>query len=283
MKWFLFLISMLLMLFSFVAAQDLTYGTVVAEVNGQEITVGEFFMELNRLTPEVRSGIIEDPNGKTEVLNLIIRKKLLTAEAKKLKVDTLNAVKIEIYRYAQEVYAQYLLDITGRNAAKCTEEEAKQFYDNNDTLFKIPNTYHLMQIILPKESEAKDVIKKLKSGKLDWDEAIKNYPGITGMASGDAGWAAENRLVPEYKDKIISIKTGDIDGPFKIGEGYFVIKMVEKEKARDLTFEESKDRIIQVIGQQRARGAVEELKSKLWMQSKHTIDNAVLQKIPLNP
>ncbi len=274
---------MLLMLFSFVAAQDLTYGTVVAEVNGQEITVGEFFMELNRLSPEVRSRIIEDPNGKNEILNLLIRKKLLIAEAKKLKVDTLNAVKIEIYRYAQDVYAQYLLDIAGRNAATCTEEEAKQFYDNNDTLFKIPNTFHLMQIILPTESEAKDVIKKLKSEKLDWDEAVKQYPGITGMASGDAGWAAENRLVPEYKDKIISIKTGDIDGPFKIGEGYFVIKMIEKEKARNLTFEESKDRIIQVIAQQRSRKAVEELNSKLWMQSKHTIDNAVLQKIPLNP
>ena len=256
---------------------------VVAEVNGIKITVGDVIAELNRLSPEVQQQILQDPNGKTQLLNSVIKKKLLVAEAKKLGIDTLDFVKKAVDRAAEDIYVQVLLNEVQRQNAQVTEEEARQFYEKNDSLFNFDYRYHIQQLVFADKELAEKVLKQLRKGKITWEEAVKKYPGVGNTRSGDAGWYFKNNLVPAARDAVAKLKDGEISDVIPIGSLFYILKLVEHEEPRKATFDEVKTNIIQYLSSQKAQQAVANYQNRLWMQAKISIDNAVLNSINLTP
>jgi len=256
---------------------------VVAEVNGIKITVGDVIAELNRLSPEVQQQILQDPNGKTQLLNSVIKKKLLVAEAKKLGIDTLDFVQKAVERAANDIYVQVLLNEVQRQNAQVTEEEARQFYEKNDSLFNFDYRYHIQQLVFADKELAEKVLKQLRKGKITWEEAVKKYPGVGNTRSGDAGWYFKNNLVPAARDAVAKLKDGEISDVIPIGSLFYILKLVEHEEPRKATFDEVKTNIIQYLSSQKAQQAVANYQNRLWMQAKISIDNAVLNSINLTP
>jgi len=256
---------------------------VVAEVNGIKITVGDVIAELNRLSPEVQQQILQDPNGKTQLLNSVIKKKLLVAEAKKLGIDTLDFVKKAVDRAAEDIYVQVLLNEVQRQNAQVTEEEARQFYEKNDSLFNFDYRYHIQQLVFADKELAEKVLKQLRKGKITWEEAVKKYPGVGNTRSGDAGWYFKNNLVPAARDAVAKLKDGEISDVIPIGSLFYILKLVEHEEPRKATFDEVKTNIIQYLSSQKAQQAVANYQNRLWMQAKISIDNGVLNSINLAP
>jgi len=256
---------------------------VVAEVNGIKITVGDVIAELNRLSPEVQQQILQDPNGKTQLLNSVIKKKLLVAEAKKMGIDTLDFVQKAVERAANDIYVQVLLNEVQRQNAQVTEEEARQFYEKNDSLFNFDYRYHIQQLVFADKELAEKVLKQLRKGKITWEEAVKKYPGVGNTRSGDAGWYFKNNLVPAVRDAVAKLKDGEISDVVPIGSLFYILKLVEHEEPRKATFDEVKTNIIQYLSSQKAQQAVANYQNRLWMQAKISIDNAVLSSINLTP
>ncbi|GEM_PF-6795888 len=256
---------------------------VVAEVNGIKITVGDVIAELNRLSPEVQQQILQDPNGKTQLLNSVIKKKLLVAEAKKLGIDTLDFVKKAVDRAAEDIYVQVLLNEVQRQNAQVTEQEARQFYEKNDSLFNFDYRYHIQQLVFADKELAEKVLKQLRKGKITWEEAVKKYPGVGNTRSGDAGWYFKNNLVPAARDAVAKLKDGEISDVIPIGSLFYILKLVEHEEPRKATFDEVKTNIIQYLSSQKAQQAVANYQNRLWMQAKISIDNGVLNSINLAP
>jgi len=256
---------------------------VVAEVNGIKITVGDVIAELNHLSPEVQQQILQDPNGKTQLLNSVIKKKLLVAEAKKLGIDTLDFVQKAVERAANDIYVQVLLNEVQRQNAQVTEEEARQFYEKNDSLFNFDYRYHIQQLVFADKELAEKVLKQLRKGKITWEEAVKKYPGVGNTRSGDAGWYFKNNLVPAARDAVATLNDGEISDVVPIGSLFYILKLVEHEEPRKATFDEVKTNIIQYLSSQKAQQAVANYQNRLWMQAKISIDNAVLNSINLTP
>jgi len=256
---------------------------VVAEVNGIKITVGDVIAELNRLSPEVQQQILQDPNGKTQLLNSVIKKKLLVAEAKKMGIDTLDFVKKAVDRAAEDIYVQVLLNEVQRQNAQVTEEEARQFYEKNDSLFNFDYRYHIQQLVFADKELAEKVLKQLRKGKITWEEAVKKYPGVGNTRSGDAGWYFKNNLVPAAREAVAKLKDGEISDVVPIGSLFYILKLVEHEEPRKATFDEVKTNIIQYLSSQKAQQAVANYQNRLWMQAKISIDNGVLNSINLAP
>ncbi len=256
---------------------------VVAEVNGIKITVADFVAELNRLSPEVQQQILQDPNGKMQLLNSVIKKKLLVAEAKKLGIDTLDFVKKAVERAAEDIYVQVLLNEVQRQNSKVSEEEARQFYEKNDSLFNFDYRYHLQQLVFADKDLAEKVLKQLRKGKITWEEAVKKYPGVGNAKSGDAGWYFKNNLVPAAREAVAKLKDGEISDVLPIGSLFYIVKLVEHEEPRKASFDEVKTNIMQYLASQKAQQAVSNYQNRLWMQAKISIDNAVLNSINLAP
>lgn len=255
---------------------------VVAEVNGIKITVDDFMAELSRLNVQDQQKIASDPNGRANLVNSLIKKKLLVAQAKNLGVDTLDFVKKAIARSTEDIYAQVVLNAIQRQNSQVSDSEAQDWYSKNDTLFNLDYRYHITQIILPDENTANDVLKKLRKGKLSWNDAVKQYPGTQNNVSGDTIWIFRNNIVQQARDVIANLKKGEISDVIKIGTSYYIIKMLDFEPPRKATFDEVKDRIKQILANQKAQDAVTQYENKLMMQAKISIDNAVLNSINFN-
>ena len=254
---------------------------VVAEVNGIKITVGDLLAELSRLSPEVQQQILKDPNGKTQLLNSVIKKKLLVAEAKKYGIDTLDFVKKAVERAAEDIYVQVLLNEVQRQNAQVTEDEARKWYQQNDTLFNFDYRYHIQQLVFADKELAEKVHKQLVKGKITWEEAVKKYPGVGNSRSGDAGWIFKNNLVPAAREAISKLKDGEISDVIPVGSLFYIVKLVEHEEPRKASFDEVKTNIMQYLANQKAQQAVTDYQNRLWMQAKISIDNAVLNSITL--
>ena len=284
MRYFI-LAAVILSAFGVLFAQGTTtpnLDEVIAEVNGEKITVGDFLAEFRRLSADVKQRVLQGPAGRTEVLNSIIRKKLLIAEAKKLGIDTLSSVKREVQRYAEDIYARVLLNQVARQAGqKVTDEQAKKFYEANDSIFDVTTNYHFAKLVFADKDLAYQVSKKLKDGSISWDDAVKKYPGAGDNRSGDAGWIYENRLKPKVVEALKKLKPGEVSEPIEIGGTYYILKLIEKEPPRHLSFDEVKDRIKSYLSQRAGRMAMDAYQNKLWMQAKISIDNRVLQSVPL--
>ena len=80
------------------------------------------------------------------------------------------------------------------------------------------------------EATAKDVLKKINAGKLDFAEAAKQYSTDKGSAAqgGNVGWDKMNNFVPEYTKALGALKKGQVSALVKSKFGYHIIKCTDE-------------------------------------------------------
>jgi parvulin-like peptidyl-prolyl isomerase len=79
-------------------------------------------------------------------------------------------------------------------------------------------------ILVEKQSQALEVIDKLKSGK-DFKEMAKKYSTCPSKKrGGDLGFFGKNQMVREFEKAAFELKVGGISQPVKTQFGYHVIK-----------------------------------------------------------
>jgi parvulin-like peptidyl-prolyl isomerase len=260
-------------------AQQLTPTDVVVDANGTKITVSDVYFEFGRLTQELQQQVASDAAAKKEFINQIVSKKLISAKAKEAKLDTFTSVKVAIGRATEDIYAQAMVSFIQQSVAAPAEEEIKNFYTKNDTLWNVKNRYTMLQMIFNKKDVADDASKMLKSGKSSWEETIKKNQGSSNSPSGDTIALYEDQIVPDARTAITKIGVNNISEPILINNLYYIIKVLKIEPPRKVTFEEVKDGIKQKLMQDKANEDVKKFRDDTVSKSKITIDNAIMDKI----
>lgn len=260
-------------------SQSPTSTAVVAEVNGEKVLVSDVLFEFNRLDQASQQRLISDPQGKTELVNSAIRRKLLVTEAKRMSIDTFSFVKEAIRRATDDIYAQVLINSIAQESAQVSDDEIKSFYTQNESLMFVPARYRIVQIVIPDENKAKEVSEELHKGKIDLAQAAQQNPGLEGAKSGDTLWFFEGQLVPQAREALEKMSHGQISEPIKAGNAFYILKLLAKESPKKLTLEEASDRITQILSQRKGQKATQDYQDNLWMKAKISIDNSVLNSI----
>ncbi len=251
---------------------------VLAEVNGQKVTLGEFFMEMGRLSNDVQMQVVQDNKARTELVNSIILRKLMLVEAKAKVVDTMSVVKEAVARAADDIYVQALLASMQQGITQPTDAEIKDYYDKNPKLFDLPTRYHLAQIAIKEQKTADAVVKDLRAGKVKWEDALKQHSPDS-PAGGDGGWLFEDQIVPNALTKVKALKPNEISDAIDISGMFYIVKLLGTEQPRKVTLDEAKQRIAQVLSQQKGQQVIGDYQNGLMMKAKITIDNAAVEKI----
>jgi peptidyl-prolyl cis-trans isomerase D len=135
--------------------------------------------------------------------------------------------------------------------------------DIDDYLKKNPSTapasqYHAAHILfsVDKNASAKDIekikntaeniLKELKTDPNKFAEYAKKYSGDKGSAvnGGDLGFFDPNTMVPEFKAKVITMKTGEISDLVKTQYGFHIIKMIAIKSGDIIQKEEARTKLI---------------------------------------
>lgn len=203
----------------------------IASVNGAPITVDEFQRRMDRLTREGQ-GNFDSPEGKEELLDILISREVLNQEGLRLGVDKKKEVKDKIDDMTKEVIISEVVNQIATE--KLTDAEIKKYYDKNKADFR---EVHASHILVKEEAEANEIKKKLDKGA-DFAALAKEKSIDPGSAQrgGDLGFFTKDRMVKQFADAAFSLKVNEISKPVHTPFGYHIIKVVEVKDAKN--FEE---------------------------------------------
>ncbi|WP_342118562.1 EpsD family peptidyl-prolyl cis-trans isomerase [Pseudoduganella sp. OTU4001] len=186
-------------------------GQALASVNGEEITVLQLNDELSR----ANSSATQQEAVRKQVLESLIDRQLLIAEAAKEKVDRDPRVVQAMERSRALILAQAYMQKRIGTPAKPTTEEVEAYFSQNPQFFSQRKHFEMREIILPTRDvtdELKAVMDKTRS--LDevaaWLDAHKvRYQRAQLNRSG-------SELPPELSAKLMALSKGQL---FIVREG----------------------------------------------------------------
>ena len=214
-----------------VQAEEVKADTVVATVNGTEITLGHMASVRESLPAQYQQ--LPDDVLFEGILEQLIQQTAL-AEIGQDMMTHRDEIALEVDRRAY--LANSVLESTAGGAV--TDDALKAAYDAKYANAEPTREYHAAHIIVETEEEAANIKKEIEDG-LDFGEAAKKY-STDGAApnGGDLGWFGLEAMVKPFSDALAEMKDGEVKGPVQTEFGWHVVKLMETRLAEAPTMEE---------------------------------------------
>jgi len=253
-------------------------------VNGSAITQSDVDTELMQATQGRFNQVPADKQMqfRQQVLQQLVAKELVYGDAKKTGVLNSKDFKTEYKK---------LLEIAKKNIAiqvwqkqqlakvKVSQKEMKDYYKKNKEEFNQKESVHARHILVKTEAEAKKIIAQLKGLKGDalknkfMDLAKTKSTGPSGPKGGDLGFFTKGQMVPEFNDRVFSMKVGTVTAtPVKTQFGYHVIYLEKKNPASTRSFKKVKNAIEQRLKLEKFKVAVKAKMKKLEKSAKIVVN-----------
>ena len=236
-------------------AQD---NKVVARVDGVEITEADLANAQSALGAEA-AGM---PAGirRRQAMEFLITNQLM-AEAgskKNLQDDPTFEQRMKTYRRLALSELFFEKDIRGA----VTEAEAKKVYDKRVSEFEPQLQVRARHILVEKQEEARDIIKRLGKGE-DFAKLAKAHSKDAGAeAGGDLGYFGKGDMVKSFDEAVFALEVNKISEPVQTQFGWHVVEVLEKGNTKPNSFEDDEGRIMTELIQQRMGKVVGELRAK---------------------
>jgi peptidyl-prolyl cis-trans isomerase C len=263
-KWLFFQITFLVIFSILLSCQKKPEGKIIVKVNQVALTeeqIEEF------LPSEYKSSVTLEQ--KKSFVQKWIENELLYQEARKRKIDQRKELQNRIYTTVKDLVVMELLDKEFGENISATEEEARNFYlQNQDNFKREEEEIRASHIFLKSKTKADSVFQELKKGadfvRLAQQESEDS---LTNRQGGDLGFFRRSEIAPFIAEVVFKLKTGEISTPIKSDYGYHILKVTDKkEKGTEKDFNLVKDQILNYLTNQKrdqkVRELVEQLKAK---------------------
>ena len=223
--------------------ENTTADTVVASVNGTNITVGHMIVARNSL-PEEYKTLPADVLFKGILDQLVQQTLLEQSVAEKLAKRDVLAMENDNRGYLSNVALQAVISVAVTDAALQTAYDAR-FKDAK------PGTeYSAAHILVETEEKANDLKKQLDGGA-DFAALAKANSTDTGSGAngGDLGWFGLGAMVKPFEDAVVAAEVSKVAGPIKSDFGWHLILVKETRAATQPTLDDLRDELATEIEQ----------------------------------
>lgn len=268
---------------------------VFAKVNGQPLLLRHFLTNFSQLKAEQDEISLKNPKLlaqlKTRALNDTIITILIRQESAKrrVKIDKEEVVGrlsnwkdgyppggFEEMLQKQNITEDFLktrieeqllieklsASLSGQETS-VSEEEMRKYYGLHEKEFFQPERIHVLQIVVPTKEEAEKIRQEILTGKLSFESAARQYSLSPDAAKGgDLGFFARNKKIDAFNEAF-SQSVGAISKPVLSRYGLHLLKVIEKQPAKKLSFEEIKHVIYKNLRKQNEAGVYREWVTKL--------------------
>ncbi|MFP7499371.1 peptidyl-prolyl cis-trans isomerase [Bacillus subtilis] len=228
-------------------------GESIATIGGKSVTREEWLKEM------------EDQYGKSTLEDMInVRVVEQLAKKNNLKISKsevdrefllIKAVNNSFYEdehttekeWKDQIRYNILLEELLTRDIDISNKELKSFYHKNKELYQFDDSYRIRHIVVKDEEEAREVLKELKGGSsFEAVAAERSTDRYTSPYGGDLGFVTEasDNIPSAYIEEAKTLKEDEwSQEPIKVSNGYAIIQLKEKLKARTFSFDEVKDQI----------------------------------------
>ena len=199
-----------------------------------------------------------------------------------------NKVKFQIPE--KRIVRYGLLDLAQlRQNTPVTDDELKAVYQENIQQYQVPNRVHAEHILLMTvgktdaevaevKKKAEDVLAQAKKKGANFEELAKKYSEDPGSKTkgGDLGWVLQGQMVAEFEKATFGLNKGETSDLIKTKYGFHIIKVLDKETAHTLPFDEVKEKLRPTFllnkAEHEASRSADQMSAEIRQSNKTTLD-----------
>jgi len=268
---------------------------VVARVNGEPIYQSDFLLNFQQLKADQDEISQKNPRlveqWKTRALNESILLKILHQEAAKRQIR-LAKEQIESRlanwkdgyppggfeemlrkqnttedflrkRIEDQLLVEKVVEKLFGNETLVSDEEIKKYHKQHENEFLRPERVHAYQIVVPTVEEADKIRREIVSGAITFESAARKYSLSPDSANGgDLGFFSRNEKIAAFNEAF-GLSVGQISKPTQSRYGIHLLKVVERQATKHLTFVEAKSEIFTTLKRQKEVRVYKEWITKL--------------------
>ena len=309
---FRFLISILLIVAMLPSCKKNLPSDIVAEIDGDTITVAEFTAEFFPLvegydTPSSDQEKEALKNLKGALLDQLIENRLILHEAPQMGItvtddeleEALASIQrsypeggfeevvqdeASLLRWKEQLRERLLIEKVISRVSQVTspidEKTMRQYYEKHREEFAIAEQVRVRQIVVKDRKDAESILRKLKRGD-SFEELAKQYSsGPEAEEGGDLGFFGRGEM-PEEFDVAFSLQEGEFSDIIQSPYGYHIFKVVAKRGQSALDFKQVKDQIRKTIMREEADKTFQDWLKSIKKQAHITVNKSALEGIGL--
>ncbi|WP_305042688.1 peptidylprolyl isomerase [Geoalkalibacter sp.] len=235
---------------------------------------------------EIRQGALDELISQAYQVNWAREQKLSVAEQ-----ELAEAIKPLLGRYSSEqamreavgerVYRDFrtlmfrqLLAEKARGLAvdskvAVDEAQVRGYYEENQARYFRPRQFRASHILIKvdpsasaeereaRRQKAAELLEQARNGEDFYNLAYHNSDDRSRYVGGDLGYFHEGQVVPEFEEVILAMEPGQVSDLVRTRFGFHIIRLVEVNEPRQLSFDEVGDRIRERLEKEQREGLLE--------------------------
>ncbi len=232
--------------------------TVLARVNGSEITLADLLIARERMPEQFRQVPVQAIYPL--LVNGLIDSRLAVAEARRRNLQDDDKVRDLMRRFEDQVIERILVETYVNE--HMTDERLRAEYDKLVAAEQGKTELHARHILLEDKETAEQMIRQLDGGAEFAALAEQHSTGPSAPRGGDLGWRTEGELIPEFETAAKALPPGTYTKqPLQTRYGWHVIRLEGLRDSTPPTFEEAERELKMRVTRQLADQLVTELRS----------------------
>ena len=278
------------LIITFLAASALAADDpVVARIGERKVLMSDLKRWMTYGTAESQRALEKDPKGRYELLRQILTGMVIAEQAKKDGFDRRPDVKENMELLISNFLTLEYLDKVIAKQVEVTEEELKQYYDDHQKEFRVPERVRTRHILIKAERTADDgerkkarekaegLLKRIRAGA-DFSKLAEEYSEDPGSRrkGGDLGFMPAGKMDPEFEKIAFSLNPGEVSDIVETDFGFHIIRCEEKEKPTIQPYAEVKEQVRKKVTVEKKTKAVHEYVNRTSKEAGIEIDVDVL-------
>ncbi len=249
--------------------------TVVATVNGTDITLGHMILLKQRLPEQYRQ--LPGDVLFEGILDQLVQHALLGGVVETLPLSARLTLENEERALRANEEVQRVA------SAAMTVEALQEAYDHAYGSAEPQTEYNASHILVTTEEEAQALAVDLEGGADFATLAKERSTGPSGPAGGELGWFGRGAMVPAFDAAVATLEVGAISDPVQTQFGWHVIKLNETRILDVPTIAEVQGELLDGIQRAAIEGRLEELRAsaEITRKTADDIDPVVLDDLSL--
>ena len=225
---------------------------VIARAAGFVFHESDIDREL-RAMPGSLQHLSSDPVARGQILNVLIRRAVLSRQAEEVGLDSDSLTLSRINRSRNTILIKALENWQTSQIPIPKEQEISSYYKKHLNDFTIPEQIHARHILVGSEKLAWELRKKLskKKGTFEALAATYSLDDSNRSRGGDLNWFPRGIMVKAFEQTAFSLKKNGISKPVKTQFGWHIIEVLGKRPSYTKSLDESRDEIISILQQQK--------------------------------
>jgi len=264
----------------------------VASLGQVSVPQTELERMLQALPQDERTAVKNDRSGLENWLRQRVTSEAVLREARSKGWADRPEIKARVDAAVKEitnrlVATSFLESMTQVPADYPSDADIKAAYEQNKGAYNLPAAYRVAQIYLPTPAndatgnkkvaeKAKRLAVQARTGDFAALAKTESQEQSSAARGGEVGTLALTDMLPEVREAVAKLKTGQVSEPVQAAAGIHIVKLLEAQPARTATLEEMKPRLQAALRQQRQQQLVQAYLAGLAPADRVNIDTATL-------